>query len=126
MWWEGPPKVLGMMSFLPSRIARYSEVDDYALGPVGNPCVEEKCSHKPVCMVGHFTQIMWKDTYEVGCGKAKCGETKDEKGVFAVSCRYRPVSEELSEEQGLSLTLCTSPGLPNGGPRCVGTRAHGA
>ncbi|CAD7959884.1 unnamed protein product [Amoebophrya sp. A25] len=41
------------------------------------------------CAVGHFTQLMWEDTTELGCGKAHCGSGKHAEKTFAVSCRYR-------------------------------------
>lgn len=45
--------------------------------------------HKPISMkkyniYGHYTQIVWKSTTEVGCGKAYCN------GNMIVACNYSP------------------------------------
>jgi hypothetical protein len=34
--------------------------------------------------VDHFTQVVWKDTKQVGCGMAKCGDH------YVVNCNYYP------------------------------------
>jgi hypothetical protein len=42
---------------------------------------------------GHFTQVVWKDTCQLGCGRATC-DIKDENGVNHKGtnwvCRYKP------------------------------------
>ncbi len=49
----------------------------------------------PLNTVGHYTQVVWKDTKKVGCGKQTCGEYYDEriggnaKGIVWV-CNYDP------------------------------------
>lgn len=65
---------------------------------------------------GHFTQLVWKDTTDVGCGRRLCGE----KGWYLV-CEYWPrgnvegaFDEEVQDEEGggmvrgpsLALVLC--------------------
>ncbi|KAM0561452.1 hypothetical protein ACHAPJ_003333 [Fusarium lateritium] len=60
---------------------------------------------------GHFTQLVWKDTTTVGCGRKLCGE----KGWFLV-CEYWPrgnvegqFKEEVTKEEGAAFK--TRPGL---------------
>lgn len=60
---------------------------------------------------GHFTQLVWKDTTNVGCGRKLCGE----RGWFLV-CEYWPrgnvegqFKEEVSKEEGGAFS--TKPGL---------------
>jgi hypothetical protein len=42
---------------------------------------------------GHFTQVVWKDTCQLGCGRATC-EMRDDQGVVHMGthwvCRYKP------------------------------------
>ena len=54
-----------------------SEVADYNYS---------KNSCKPGKMCGHYTQIVWKDTKQVGCALAVCEDTQDQVWV----CQYRP------------------------------------
>ncbi len=51
-----------------------SEIKDYNHEPVG----QEKA------MVGHYTQIVWRTTTEVGCAAFKCGS------ALLVVCNYNP------------------------------------
>ncbi|KAF4945940.1 hypothetical protein FSARC_14309 [Fusarium sarcochroum] len=60
---------------------------------------------------GHFTQLVWKETTTVGCGRKLCGE----KGWFLV-CEYWPrgnvegqFKEEVTKEEGAGFK--TRPGL---------------
>jgi pathogenesis-related protein 1 len=41
---------------------------------------------------GHYTQVVWKDTKEVGCAKAEC------KGIIIVVCNYDPPGNVLGEK----------------------------
>ncbi|KAK8998303.1 hypothetical protein V6N11_083694 [Hibiscus sabdariffa] len=41
---------------------------------------------KPGKMCGHYTQIVWRDTVDVGCARAKCAK----RGVFIMCCYYPP------------------------------------
>jgi len=54
--------------------AWYAEVEDYNYGPVGEPCTKAKCSDRvsPPCTLGHFTQVMWARTTDLGCAIAEC------------------------------------------------------
>ena len=52
-----------------------SEIQDYDYAT--NSCSQGK-------MCGHYTQVVWRDTKEVGCGKASCGDQQ----VWV--CNYSP------------------------------------
>ncbi|EEF40264.1 pathogenesis-related protein 1 [Ricinus communis] len=43
-------------------------------------------------MCGHYTQIIWRDTKEIGCAKTKC---KD--GWTYISCNYDPPGNYIGE-----------------------------
>lgn len=50
-------------------------------------------SCKPGKACGHYTQIVWKSTREVGCGHATC-DSKDQIWV----CRYAPAGNWIGEK----------------------------
>lgn len=41
-----------------------------------------RCAERQIC--GHYTQMVWKDTRELGCGRAICG------GAEVWACHYWP------------------------------------
>jgi pathogenesis-related protein 1 len=45
---------------------------------------DNRCKPGKVC--GHYTQVVWKNTREVGCGHAVCRDSKDQIWV----CQYAP------------------------------------
>lgn len=56
---------------------------------------------------GHFTQLVWKDTTDVGCGRRLCGE----RGWFLV-CEYWPrgnvvgsFTEEVQKEESMGVVM---------------------
>ncbi|KAJ0514159.1 putative CAP domain-containing protein [Helianthus annuus] len=44
-------------------------------------------------MCGHYTQMVWKDTQKVGCGRTKCDD-----GSWIVVCRYDPPGNIAGEK----------------------------
>ena len=44
--------------------AWYAEIEDYKYGRIGNVCTGG--------ITGHFTQVMWSMTREIGCGRHLC------------------------------------------------------
>mmetsp|Transcript_78525 Transcript_78525/g.155564 ORF Transcript_78525/g.155564 Transcript_78525/m.155564 type:complete len:343 (-) Transcript_78525:59-1087(-) len=70
--------------------AWYAEIGDYNYGAVGNRCTKERCAGRasPPCTLGHFTQVMWARTTEIGCARAQCpGRAKP---TFIALCNYGP------------------------------------
>ncbi|XP_048236002.1 pathogenesis-related protein PR-1 [Ricinus communis] len=54
--------------------------DEYIFyDPIRNECINGE-------MCGHYTQIIWRKTEELGCGRVQCG---DDKGFLYV-CSYNP------------------------------------
>lgn len=60
-----------------------SEISDYDYA--NNRCAEGK-----VC--GHYTQVVWRDTQQVGCGKATCGNQQ----VWV--CNYSPPGNYIGQK----------------------------
>ncbi|ALG69392.2 SCP-like extracellular [Beggiatoa leptomitoformis] len=65
------------MGLTPERVVDLwaSEVEDYDY-------VNNRCKAGKVC--GHYTQVVWQASAEIGCGKASCGNTE----VWV--CNYNP------------------------------------
>lgn len=82
--------------------------------------------HKPRFseVTGHFTQLVWKRTTSVGCGRVNCNGKNDVEGWFLV-CEYWPpgnVGGEYAEEvemqvEGGDGEMISRPG---GGQRVLG------
>jgi hypothetical protein len=69
---------------------------------------------------GHFTQVVWKDTCQLGCGRATCDMTDDQgvvhKGTHWV-CRYKPpgnvdVSDVNVLKKEVHPSVCTGSSEP--------------
>ncbi len=61
----------------------YDEISFYNYGK--NSCQAGK-------MCGHFTQVMWKKTKEIGCGYASCGNTE----IWV--CNYNPPGNYIGQK----------------------------
>ncbi len=59
------------------------EKRDYHYGKVGDPST---CNEGAIC--GHYTQVMWKETSQVGCAIAKY-KTGNMKNWYVVVCKYK-------------------------------------
>jgi uncharacterized protein YkwD len=68
----------------------YCEVNNYDFN---NPRFKGGFTSQCKDVNGHFTQVVWKDTCQLGCGRATCA-IKDAQGVVHSGthwvCRYRP------------------------------------
>ncbi|CAI9104198.1 OLC1v1002827C1 [Oldenlandia corymbosa var. corymbosa] len=60
------------------------EVKDYNYG--ANSCT-------PGAMCGHYTQLVWKDSVNIGCAKIKCPD-----GFTFVTCNYDPPGNYVGEK----------------------------
>jgi pathogenesis-related protein 1 len=98
--------------------AWYAEIDDYTYGPVGSACVKGICQSRssPPCVLGHFTQVMWEETTDVGCARAQCPHEAQE--TFVAVCWYGPGGNIVgqvpftprgSEQLGFSSQACDIP-----------------
>lgn len=69
----------------------YCEVSNY---DVNNPQFKGGFTSQCKDVNGHFTQVVWKDTCQLGCGRATCDNIKDSDGKLHRGthwvCRYRP------------------------------------
>jgi hypothetical protein len=95
--------------------AWYCEVNNYDFD---NPQFEGGFTSGCVRVNGHFTQVVWKDTCQLGCGRATC-DMKDDKGVVHKGthwvCRYSPPGNVNVEDPDVlrdqvKRSQCTPPG----------------
>mmetsp|Transcript_73274 Transcript_73274/g.212231 ORF Transcript_73274/g.212231 Transcript_73274/m.212231 type:complete len:321 (-) Transcript_73274:5-967(-) len=70
--------------------AWYAELEDYNYGSVGATCTKQRCAGRssPPCMLGHFTQVMWAKTTDLGCAIEEC--PNQEQRTFVSVCNYGP------------------------------------
>lgn len=59
-------------------------VDKWAMERLDYDYRTNRCAAGKMC--GHYTQIVWKRTSKVGCGKAVCGDSLEQVWV----CHYKP------------------------------------
>ncbi|GAB5464834.1 MAG: CAP domain-containing protein [Candidatus Kapaibacteriales bacterium] len=69
-------------SLAEAALAWYSEIDDYNGEPIG----------ESVAVVGHYTQIVWRNTTEVGAAKIKCDD-----GSYIIVANYNPPGNWIGE-----------------------------
>mmetsp|Transcript_7078 Transcript_7078/g.17100 ORF Transcript_7078/g.17100 Transcript_7078/m.17100 type:complete len:333 (-) Transcript_7078:7-1005(-) len=99
--------------------AWYAELSDYTYGVVGDYCVKEKCEDRsdPPCILGHFTQVMWSSTTDIGCALRKCdaGAGKAGAATYISICQYGPggnivgelpFSSTCAHQVGLGMETC--------------------
>eukprot|EP00398_MALV-I-01_sp_L67-1_P000416 gene416-887_t len=91
------------------------ELTTYKYGRFGSNCTVRNAEHRPK---GHFTQLLWAETSEVGCVDHRCsGISKSGQAVdtILVVCNYGPggnvegmlpFSPTTSEKLGLSAMPC--------------------
>ncbi|KAI7741610.1 hypothetical protein M8C21_025649 [Ambrosia artemisiifolia] len=53
----------------------------------------ESNSCRPSKMCGHYTQIVWKKSTHIGCGRAKC-----QNNAYFVTCNYYPPGNYIGEK----------------------------
>jgi len=73
-------------SYLDAIECWYKEKDDY--NHYNNSCND-------VC--GHYTQLVWRDTTEIGCAKARYTKGNHKNNTVIV-CRYNPPGNYMGEE----------------------------
>ncbi|GBD86236.1 D-mannose binding lectin [bacterium BMS3Abin03] len=74
----------GMYTVVNSVEAWGSEKQDYTYGPLGTTPQSG--------VVGHYTQIIWRNTKKIGCGVAECN------GMIIVVCNYDPSGNYTGEK----------------------------
>ncbi|XP_033126037.1 uncharacterized protein LOC117124024 [Anneissia japonica] len=84
--WLGSGKPTNMPSGTNATIAWYNEYRHYDYKT-------RKCAKKKLC--GHYTQVVWDDSYAVGCGRIFCEtayeQSKPERrNVWIIVCNYGP------------------------------------
>ncbi|XP_071959401.1 cysteine-rich venom protein latisemin-like [Antedon mediterranea] len=82
--------------------AWYNEVSDYDYDTDG-------CEPGRVC--GHYTQVVWADSYAVGCGLTFCESTpQGQSDVWLLTCNYGPAGNYNRQPyvSGPSCTECSS------------------
>lgn len=66
-------------------------VDDWANERLNYRYNSNSCARGKVC--GHYTQLVWKNTTEVGCGKAVCADNSQ---IWV--CNYSPAGNYIGEK----------------------------
>lgn len=61
----------------------YSEKENYDYNT--NSCLKGMC--------GHYTQVVWRDSVRLGCGRVKCTN-----GLFFITCNYDPAGNWEGEK----------------------------
>jgi pathogenesis-related protein 1 len=67
-----------------------SEEECYTFGPIsdrGEDCDTACAMRKSSSSCGHYTQVVWRGTTEVGCGMATCGSGRSAGEVWV--CNYK-------------------------------------
>ena len=72
-----------MPSYAKASKAWIDEKSFYHYGKIGD---SSTCDTGKLC--GHYTQIIWKDTSEVGCGRSRY-EVGEQKGWYVIVCKYK-------------------------------------
>jgi len=67
-----------------------SVVDSWASEIANYTYATNSCATGKMC--GHYTQVVWKDTKEVGCGKASCGSAQ----IWV--CNYNPPGNYVGQK----------------------------
>ena len=91
----------------------YCEVVNYDFNnPVFKPGFTTDCK----VVNGHFTQVVWKDTCRLGCGRATCtlkdDAGNDRQGTHWV-CRYRPAGNVNATDPSVLKQKVLAPTAPN-------------
>jgi len=74
--WDGENIALGMKTYKEAIDAWYAEIDNWSFS--------KSASKGKNAVTGHFTQVVWKSTKQVGCFRQKCGNK------YLTVCQYSP------------------------------------
>jgi pathogenesis-related protein 1 len=89
LFWASPITYSdGRSEFLPMTPARV--IDDWGGEKDDYDSASNTCAIGKVC--GHYTQMVWKSTTEIGCGKAVC---PDNSQIWV--CNYRPAGNIVGQ-----------------------------
>jgi hypothetical protein len=89
--------------------AWYLEISDYANQ---SPNVERFAPSTTSAQIGHFTQVVWAETYLVGCGFAVCPEDGLRKNLYV--CQYGPAGNFIGRPVYLIAEEATDRECPAG------------
>jgi pathogenesis-related protein 1 len=74
------------------KVTPQAVVDGWASERADYNYAANRCKPGKVC--GHYTQVVWKSTREVGCGHAVCTDSKDQIWV----CQYAPPGNVIGDK----------------------------
>ena len=74
------------------QIAPAKAVDSWASEKADYDYASNRCTPGKMC--GHYTQLVWKDTKQVGCAIAVCPDSKDQVWV----CQYQPAGNWIGQK----------------------------
>ncbi len=90
LFWASPIISSGRSSKA-QRLTPTNVIDDWGSEKVDYWYLTNTCTTSKMC--GHYTQIVWKNTTEVGCGKAIC---PDNSQVWV--CNYKPAGNFIGQK----------------------------
>jgi pathogenesis-related protein 1 len=84
MWSDGRREV--------QHVTPQAVVDSWGKEKADYNYASNSCKPGKVC--GHYTQVVWKNTRQVGCGHAVCEDSKEQVWV----CQYAPAGNWVGEQ----------------------------
>ncbi len=76
----------------PQRVSPEKPVDSWGNEKQDYDYATNRCKAGKVC--GHYTQVVWADTRQVGCGFAVCEDSLDQVWV----CQYQPAGNRVGDK----------------------------
>ncbi len=90
LYWASPIKQSNGTS-KPQTMTHTKAVDSWGSEKANYTYATNTCAENKVC--GHYTQVVWKNTTEIGCGKAICADNSQ-----VLVCNYTPAGNFVGQK----------------------------